>query len=270
MIYNIVLSIAGSDSSAGAGIQADIKSVSACGAYCATAITALTAQNTCGVNSVNIVSDEVVAAQIEAVMNDLEVDAIKLGMLPSSGIVENVRRTISRYGIRNVVLDPVMISTSGHLLVSECVAHEIIKNLLPLSTVITPNIMECEFISGIKIEGEADFCKAAEFFRSIGTKALLLKSGHLEGDKIRDYLYDFTSGETVVYEYDKIKTNNTHGTGCSLSSSIAAYLAQGNDVITSVKLAEDYIHEAIERGNDYTIGKGYGPINHFYKLLANE
>lgn len=263
--YDIVLSIAGSDSSAGAGIQADLKSVAACGAYCATAITALTAQNTCGVNSVNIVSDEVVKAQIEAVMDDLTVAAIKLGMLPSVGIVECVRETILKYNIENVVLDPVMIATSGDMLVSDEVANEIIKKLLPLARVITPNIPECEFICGIKIEKEEDFMKAADFFKKAGTKAILLKSGHLKGEMIRDHLYDFELGEHVVYEYDKIDTQNTHGTGCSLSSSIAAYLAQGCTISQSIQNAENYIHNAIERAT-YRLGSGHGPINHFYEL----
>lgn len=269
MEYKIVLSIAGSDSSAGAGIQADMKSVAACGAYCATAITALTAQNTCGVRSVNIVSDEVVKAQMEAVLEDLKVDAIKLGMLPSSGIVRSVRDAILNFSIENVVLDPVMIATSGDMLVSECVAGDIIQKLLPLSTVITPNVMECEFISGVKINSERDFVLAADFFKNCGAKAVLLKSGHLEGLKIRDYLYNFAENEVHVYEYDKIATKNTHGTGCSLSSAIAAYLAQGYPISESVRLAEDYIHKAIERA-DYVIGCGFGPINHFYKLESNE
>lgn len=264
MDYRIVLSIAGSDSSAGAGIQADMKSIAACGGYCATAITALTAQNTCGVKSVNIVSDEIVKAQIDAVMEDLDVRAIKLGMLPSSGIVMSVKDTILKYGVQQVVLDPVMISTSGDMLVSNLVAREIIEELLPLATVITPNIPECEFISGIKIDGESDFARAADFFRNIGTKSLLLKSGHLEGDTIRDYLYDFENEDVSIYEYPKIKTRNTHGTGCSLSSSIAAYLAQGHSIKESVRMSELYVHGAIE-GANYVIGRGFGPINHFYK-----
>lgn len=264
MEYKIVLSIAGSDSSAGAGIQADMKSVAACGGYCATAITALTAQNTCGVKSVNIVTDEVVKAQIDAVMEDLDVNAIKLGMLPSSGIVKIVKNTIMKYGVKNVVLDPVMIATSGDMLVSDSTAREIINELLPFATVITPNIPECEFISGIKIECEDDFAKAADFFRIIGTKSVLLKSGHMKGDKIRDYLYDFESGETSIYEYNRLETVNTHGTGCSLSSSIAAYLSQGYSIKDAVCKAEEYIHGAID-GAKYKIGNGHGPINHFYR-----
>lgn len=264
MEYKIVLSIAGSDSSAGAGIQADLKSVAACGSYCATVITALTAQNTCGVKSVNIVTDEVVKAQIDAVMEDLKVDALKLGMLPSSGIVQNVKNTILKYNLKNVVLDPVMIATSGDMLVSDCVAREIIKELLPLATVITPNLPECEFISGIKINAEDDFANAADFFRALGTKSVLLKSGHLKGNKIRDYLYDFQNGTVSVHEYDKIDTMNTHGTGCSLSSSIAAYLSQGYSIKDAVGQSEAYIHEAIE-GANYKIGNGHGPINHFYR-----
>ncbi|MEG0499655.1 MAG: bifunctional hydroxymethylpyrimidine kinase/phosphomethylpyrimidine kinase [Rikenellaceae bacterium] len=269
MEYKIVLSIAGSDSSAGAGIQADMKSVAACGGYCATAITALTAQNTCGVWSVNIVSDEVVKAQIDAVLEDLDVAAVKLGMLPSSGIVMSVRDAIVCHGIKNVVLDPVMIATSGDMLVSECVAREIITKLLPLATVITPNVMECEFISGLTIHGEEDFARAADFFRKLGTKAVLLKSGHLKGVKIRDYLYNFVDNEVHIFEYDKLDTQNTHGTGCSLSSAIASYLVQGYPISEAVRRAENYIHSAIA-GADYVIGHGHGPIHHFYNLRVNE
>lgn len=263
--YDIVLSIAGSDSSAGAGIQADIKSVAACGGYCATAITALTAQNTCGVESVNIVSDDIVRAQIDAVMVDLRVKAIKLGMLPSVGIVATVKEYIERYGIENVVLDPVMISTSGCTLVEDCVSRDIITKLLPLTRVITPNIPECEFICGIKITCESDFENAAHYFKKMGTRALLLKSGHLTCDMITDNLYDFETGEIHKFRYNKVNTINTHGTGCSLSSSLAAHLAQGYSLMESVRLSEEYIHGAIESAICYEVGKGHGPINHFYK-----
>ncbi len=263
--YNIVLSVAGSDSSAGAGVQADLKSVMACGAYCTMAITALTAQNTCGVQSVNIVSDDVVSAQIGAITDDMKIDALKLGMLPTRGIVERVRRLIVDNNISNVILDPVMVATSGDLLVGGDVAKEIISSLLPLATVITPNIPECEFISGIKINGEEDFAQVAEYFKGLGSRALLLKSGHLDGDMIKDHLYNFENGDHIVYEYVKIETKNTHGTGCSLSSSIAAYMAQGHGINDAVKLAEDYIHTAIASAT-YKLGNGCGPVNHFYML----
>lgn len=262
--YNIVLSIAGSDSSAGAGIQADMKSVAACGAYCATAITAITAQNTVGVDAVDIVSDEMVRAQISAVIRDLDVTAIKLGMLPSSGIVNEVHSAICSSGIKNIVLDPVMISTSGAMLVSNEVAKLIIDRLLPLTTVATPNIPECEFITGLEVKSVSDFELVADYFKERGCKSLLIKSGHLSDGDISDYLYDFTTGERHIFRFERIESKNTHGTGCSLSSSIAAYLSQGYSLAESIGKAEEYIHCAIESAG-YVIGKGFGPINHFCK-----
>lgn len=262
--YNIVLSIAGSDSSAGAGIQADMKSVAACGAYCATAITAITAQNTVGVDAVQVISGDMVKAQIIAVINDLDVKAIKLGMLPSSDIVCCIEEIIKKSEISNIVLDPVMISTSGAMLVSNEVAELIIERLLPLTTVATPNIPECEFITGIKVKTVKDFDLVADYFRERGCKSLLLKSGHFEDGDISDYLYDFTTGERMIFSFKRIDSKNTHGTGCSLSSSISAFLAQGYSLKESVSKAEDYIHTAIETAK-YVLGNGFGPINHFCK-----
>lgn len=263
--YSIVLSVAGSDSSSGAGVQADLKSITACGSYCTMAITALTAQNTCRVNSINVVADDVVHAQIEAVVSDFKIDSIKLGMLPSVGIVKCVKEAIIKYQIPNVVLDPVMISTSGDMLVDIEVAQEIIRELLPLSKVVTPNISECEFITGMKINRELDFPSIAKCFKDMGSKSLLLKGSHLGGDLISDYLYNFESDECDIFEFMKIKTLNTHGTGCSLSSSISAYLSQGYDLFSSVSKAESYIHSAISAAT-YKLGDGFGPINHFYEL----
>lgn len=263
-----VLSIAGSDSGAGAGIQADLKTVTACGGYCTTAITAITAQNTVKVNSVEIISDNMVKAQIDAIMKDFNITAIKIGMVPSKGIVEIIENTIKKYNIKNVVLDPVMIATSGDLLVSKDVAEIIIEKLLPLCSVITPNIPEAEFISKIDIKSENNFSEIADFFKQKKCKSLLLKAGHLDSEILTDYLYDFEHGITTKHSYRKIKTPNTHGTGCTLSSSIAAFLSNGENIQQAVQKAEVYLHNTIETAN-YIIGDGHGPVNHFY-MLENE
>lgn len=265
MEYSVVLSIAGSDSSAGAGIQADIKSVAATGGYCATAITALTAQNTMGVNAVSIVSADMLSAQIKAVTEDLNVKAFKLGMLPSEDIVKCVREAICSHGVANVVLDPVMVSTSGDMLVSPAVAEGIIKQLIPLATVVTPNIPECEFITGLKVSQESDFESVAQHFKALGCRALLLKSGHLSSGNIRDYLYDFVLDKQYVFEHERLTTPNTHGTGCSLSSALASYLAQGMELSEAVREAEYFVHQALTHAT-YKLGAGHGPINHLYHL----
>ena len=265
MKQRCVLSIAGSDSGAGAGIQADMKSVAACGGYCTTAITAITAQNTVGVRAIEILSEEIVKQQIEAVMEDFNITAIKIGMVPSKAIVDTIVEIIKKYNIQNVVLDPVMIATSGDMLVANEVAIHIIENLLPVCSVITPNIPESEFISKIKIDSENDFEKVAKYFATLNCKSLLLKAGHIKGDTLTDYLYDFENSNIHKHSFKKIDTPNTHGTGCSLSSSIAAFLSLGDNIQTAVEKAEQYIHEAIIKA-DYKIGEGHGPINHFYNL----
>ncbi len=263
MEQHIILSVAGSDSSAGAGIQADIKSVMACGGYCATAITALTAQNTMGVNAIEIVGIDIFSAQVDAVMNDLNVKAIKIGMLPSVDMVKYLSEVIIKSEIKNVVLDPVMVSTSGSMLVAPEVTKAIIEILMPLSTVVTPNIPECEYITGLNIAEERVFDDVARYFKNIGCKSLLLKSGHMKGGNIRDYLYDFSRDKSRVYCYERIDTINTHGTGCSLSSALATFLGMGYDIEMAVEKAEDFVHEAILSAN-YVMGGGHGAINHAY------
>lgn len=265
MKIKCVLSIAGSDSGAGAGIQADMKSVAACGGYCTTAITAITAQNTVGVSKVEILSGSIVKAQIDAVIKDFNITAIKIGMVPSIEIVDIIIDTIKSNNIKNIVLDPVMIATSGDMLVPHSVTTHIIENLLPYCSLITPNIPEAEFISNIKIDSEDNFQSVADFFSKINCKSLLLKAGHINSQVLTDYLYDFENNKKECFQYQKIDTKNTHGTGCSLSSSIAAYLSQGDTIEVAVNKAERYIHEAIEAA-DYVLGDGHGAINHFYKL----
>lgn len=262
--YKRILSIAGSDSGGGAGIQADIKAISACGGYAATAITAVTVQNTAEVRNVHLVPAAMVEAQIDAVLEDIGADAVKLGMLPTVEIVEAVARSLKRFPVPFLVLDPVMISTSGHRLIDEAAAKAIQQLLFPLATLITPNLPEATYISGISIESETDFATAAAHIRNQGASAVLLKTGHGNGPKIYDRLY--TSEGERTYGYDRIETANTHGTGCTLSAAIATYLAFGHALPEAVGLAEDYIHKAILNGREYTLGKGHGPVDHFYRF----
>ncbi len=263
--YRTVLSIAGSDSGGGAGIQADIKAISANGCYAATAITAITVQNTVGVGGVHVVPDDVVEGQIDAVLGDIGADAVKLGMLPTVGVVKAVARMLRKYKVANVVLDPVMIATSGDRLIAPEAVSAICEELLPLSTLVTPNIPEATFISGAEIASESDFGQAAARIMEMGAKAVLLKSGHLNGAELTDVLFE--PSDTHRYSFRRIDTPNTHGTGCSLSSAVAAFLALGHPLHEAVGLAEDYIHEAISSGAKYEIGKGHGPIDHFWRFF---
>ena len=262
--YKKVLSIAGSDSGGGAGIQADIKAISACGSYAMTAITAITVQNTLGVAGIHPVPSSYVADQMAAVIEDIGVDAVKIGMLPSIETVERVADVLRRYGISRVVVDPVMVSTSGSCLSGEEVMASIRELLFPLAELITPNIPEAEFLTGLTIRSDSDFAEAAAELQSQGAKNVLLKAGHCDGGTVADHLYE--GKQCTVFRYDRIETNNTHGTGCTLSSAIAAFLAQGYSLREAVERAEAYVHEAIRRGSDYAIGHGHGPLHHFYRF----
>ncbi len=262
--YKKVLTIAGSDSGGGAGIQADIKAISACGCYAMSVITAVTAQNTVGVNGIHVIPAEMISAQITSVMEDIGVDAVKLGMLPTEESIILIARLLRKYQVTKVVLDPVMISTSGSQLVSSSAVEAIRTHLFPLATVITPNISETEYVTGLTIKSEADFSKAAMVMFQQRAQAILFKTGHLEGDMLTDYLFD-NKDFICSYRYDRINTVNTHGTGCSLSSSIASYLALEYPLSKAIQLAEDYLHGAILSGSKYRFGHGHGPVHHFYK-----
>lgn len=266
--YKTVLSIAGSDSSGGAGIQADIKTVSACGAYAMTAVTAITIQNTCGVEGVEVVPADAVARQIDVVARDIAVDAVKLGMLPAAGTVAGVAAMLRRHRIPNIVTDPVMIATSGDRLVDDDAAQAIVATIFPLSALVTPNIAEAEFISGLSIRSESDFDAAAEKILATGAQSVLLKAGHLPGNRLTDRLYQVADGRIAcrTYTYERIDTPNTHGTGCTLSSAIATYLALGYLLPEAVQLAEDYLHKAILTGAAYKTGQGHGPVHHFFRF----
>lgn len=260
-----ILTIAGSDSGGGAGIQADLKSIIACGGYATTAITAVTAQNTLGVRGISILPGSIVEQQIAAVAEDIGIDALKIGMLPSVEIVDVVIDAINRYKIENVVLDTVMVASSGDMLVGGDVARHIIKNLFPLATLITPNLPESIFITGMDIRDSNLFDVAAEHMKVLGARNILIKSGHIESDNITDVLYECEKEKRHVYSYPKLYSQNTHGTGCSLSSAIATFLAQGYNMPEAVGKAEEFVHNAILNATE-KIGHGHGPINHFYKF----
>ena len=264
--YNRVLTIAGSDSGGGAGIQADIKAISAMGCYAASAITAITVQNTLGVQAVHPVPLDILEGQIDAVLSDIGADAIKIGMLHSAEVVNLVAEKIEQYGIRNVVLDPVMVSTSGHRLIEEDAVEVIKSRLMPLARVITPNLPEAEILAGTKIDGEDQFDGIARRLSDNGNVSVLLKAGHLEEDTLVDYFYNAEDGTMTLLPSKRVCTRNTHGTGCTLSSAFAAALARGEDLTAAAASAKAYIEQAIISGAEYEIGGGHGPVNHFWKI----
>lgn len=268
--YNTVLSIAGSDSGGGAGIQADIKTISACGCYASTAITAVTVQNTLGVTGVHPVPVEFVEQQIDAVLSDIGADAIKIGMLQSGEIVRCIVRMLKKYGCRNVVVDPVMVSTSGHRLIEEGAMQSLRSELLPLATVITPNIPEAEILlDGKVLDKQANLYDAAkELGERYGT-SVLLKAGHLTEEKLIDIFYNNVDGSITELPSIRINTKNTHGTGCTMSSALASALSKGLSVVEAAKFAKNFINEAIIAGADYEIGHGHGPVNHVKTLSPN-
>ncbi|MBQ3207800.1 MAG: bifunctional hydroxymethylpyrimidine kinase/phosphomethylpyrimidine kinase [Bacteroidales bacterium] len=264
--YFRVLTIAGSDSGGGAGIQADIKAISAMGCYAASAITAVTVQNTLGVQAVHPVPLDILEGQIEAVLSDIGTDAIKIGMLHSADVVNLVADMLEKYRIKNVVLDPVMVSTSGHRLIEENAVEVIKARLIPLARVITPNIPEAEILAGCRIACQADFDETARKLSDDSNVSVLLKAGHLDGESLVDYFYNAEDDTMTRLPSERIRTRNTHGTGCTLSSAFAAALAKGEDLTCAARSAKAYIEQAIISGADYEIGSGHGPVNHFYSL----
>ncbi len=266
MKYHTVLSIAGSDSGGGAGIQADIKTISACGAYASTAITAISVQNTLGVKTIYPLPQQIVAQQIEAVLDDIGADAIKIGMLNSREIVEEVSRVIHKYQIQNIVLDPVMVAGSGKkLLQNEAVLH-LKKQLIPQSRVITPNIPEASVLLGQKISKQQDLFVCARNLAEKFEVSVLLKSGHLDANELVDVFFDFEKSEITSMKSTKLHTLNTHGTGCTMSSAFATYLAQGFSLKECALKSKEYIEQSIQEGMKYEIGKGNGPVHHFCKI----
>lgn len=264
MKYPTVLSIAGSDSSGGAGIQADLKTMSALGVYGMTAITAITAQNTMGVRNSNGVSQEMVADQIDAVFEDIFPDAVKIGMLFDSQIATVVADRLRHWKPRFVILDPVMISTSGCKLISDDAIEVLIKELFPISTLVTPNKFETEFITENKLNNDEDIKVSASRMMHLGANAVLIKGGHLSGEMATDYFFENNLASPVLFSSKYIVTKNTHGTGCTLSSAIASFLALGFDLKQAVGKAKKYLTEALNYGSKVEIGKGHGPVNHSF------
>lgn len=256
-----VLTIAGSDSSGGAGIQADLKTFAAHGVFGMSVITAVTAQNTQGVFAVQDITPDVIAKQIEAIYEDIEVAAVKIGMVSQIDTITTIAAQLKRYGAKNIVADPVMVSKSGYHLLNPAAEAILVRELLPLATVVTPNIPEAEVIAGRTITTVTDMEAAARDIFALGPQYVLMKGGHLEGDST-DILFD--GQEFVYFKSPRIKTKNTHGTGCTLSSAIAANLGRGLTVAEAVAAAKEYIIIAIE--HSLSIGKGVGPTHHFYAL----
>lgn len=265
--YYRVLTIAGSDSGGGAGIQADIKTISAMGCYATSAITAVTVQNTLGVKAVHPIPLDILEGQIDAVLSDIGTDAIKIGMLYSLEVVNIVANMIEKYQVKNIVVDPVMVSTSGHRLIEENAIEVIQNRLMSLSRVITPNIPEAEILAGCKIEGEKDFEKVARLLSHHSGVSVLLKAGHLNGKYLVDYFYNAEDNTITKLPSRRIETPNTHGTGCTLSSALAAAIARGEDLTTAALSAKKYIEQAIISGAEYKIGNGYGPVNHGFNPI---
>lgn len=256
-----VLSIAGSDCSGGAGIQADIKTITAHKLYAMSVITALTAQNTTGVSGVLETPPEFVAQQIDMILTDIVPDAVKIGMVSNQEIIKIIAEKLSGYKAKNIVLDPVMISTSGSKLLQEEAIGMLVATLMPLATVITPNTMEAECLCGFSIDSKEDMQKAATEIAKSFSGSILIKGGHLK-DCSDDLLY--SQGECIWFEQTNIDNPNTHGTGCTLSSAIACNLAQGLDINNSIAQAKAYITGALKANLD--LGKGSGPLNHCWEL----
>ncbi len=255
------LTIAGSDPSGGAGIQADLKTMLANGVYGMSAITALTAQNTMGVTAISEVSPELLVQQLDAVFTDIFPDAVKTGMVSNAELIEVIAEKLSFYKAENIVVDPVMIATSGARLISKEAIAVLKERLLPLATVITPNIPEAEVLSGMKISDKADMEQAARLIADKCGCAVLLKGGHSINDA-NDLLCE--NGETAWFEGVRLDNPNTHGTGCTLSSAIASNLAKGYDLKTAVKLAKEYISGALSAMLD--LGRGSGPMDHGFNI----
>ncbi len=267
--YNTVLTIAGSDSGGGAGIQADLKTFSACGCYGMSVITAITAQNTQGVSDISPVPLSTIEKQIDAVMEDIGAKAVKVGMLHSSEVIELVARKVKQYGIKNLVVDPVMVATSGDKLLQDEAIQALQKVLLPMARVITPNIPEAEILLDQKITSQSELPEAAAGLSFNNTVSVLLKAGHLSDEQLVDVFYNAESKNQLLLESQRIATLNTHGTGCTLSSAIASFLALDESLEQAVRKGKDYINKAIQAGKDYKLGHGHGPVHHFYNLWKN-
>ena len=261
----IALTIAGSDSGGGAGIQADLKTFSALGVYGASVITALTAQNTLGVQGIHDVPADFVTAQMASVFSDLAVGATKIGMLSSPAVIDAIAAGLERHGAKNVILDPVMVATSGDRLIGPEAVERLRERLLPLALVLTPNLHEAAYLLGEDVALNEDGMRAqGERLLELGAKSVVVKGGHLDGpDSVDIFVY---SGGYGRLSSPRVPTRNTHGTGCTLSSAIAATLASGSDVVEAIVQAKDYLTDALFAADRLRVGNGAGPVHHFHAL----
>ncbi len=265
--YARVLTIAGSDSGGGAGIQADLKTFAALGCFGMSALTALTAQNTMGVRAIHAVPLDMLEAQIAAVVEDIGVDAVKIGMLHSGATVHSVAAALDRHGLARVVFDPVMVATSGATLIDREAVEVLVELMFPRALLITPNLDEAALLVGRPLASEADMEAAARQMLSMGARAVLLKGGHLQGDTVSDLLLA-AGAEPLWMRAPRIASANTHGTGCTLSSAIAAHLALGAALPEAVQKARAYVRGALEAGAAVRTGAGSGPLNHGWQPVA--
>ncbi|MCH3993480.1 MAG: bifunctional hydroxymethylpyrimidine kinase/phosphomethylpyrimidine kinase [Prevotella sp.] len=268
MFYITSLTIAGSDCSGGAGIQADIKTMSALGVYAASAITAVTVQNTQGVESVFAVDAETVKNQILAVCQDLNIKYAKVGMVYDKSTIQAILDALDVCPIPYIVVDPVMVATSGDRLMQEDALALFVKELVPKAYLLTPNIPEAEILAGMPIHNAQDIRKAAKKIAALHCPNILIKGGHLEGNEKTDVLFSFLDDgrcQEHAFKTSNVETKNTHGTGCTLSSAITSYLARGNELPQAVEQACHYVHQAIEAGSHVSIGHDHGPVDHFFE-----
>ncbi|MQY79526.1 MAG: bifunctional hydroxymethylpyrimidine kinase/phosphomethylpyrimidine kinase [Bacteroidetes bacterium] len=269
--YKKVLTIAGSDSGGGAGIQADIKTISALGCYGTTVITAITAQNTLGVNAIHPVPVNIIEKQLYAVLSDIGTDAVKIGMLHSVEIIKTVSKALIEFQVKNIVIDPVMVATSGDKLIEDNTVDALVNFLFPLADIITPNLPEANILVNYNITTTDQMIESAKKLLEFGSKSVLLKGGHLKGDILFDiYVQKNEKNEVKVFENKRIFTRNIHGTGCTLSSAIASFLACEEKMEISVEKAIDYLNKTIQHGKDYKTGEGSGPVNHFFNPKVPE
>jgi len=261
-----VLIIAGSDSSGGAGIQADIKTVTALGSYAMTAITAVTAQNTTGIISIAPIPAKEISKQIEFTSKDIKPDAIKIGMLHSEGVINSVLKSLNKIKVKKIILDPVMVAKGGTKLINNQAIKILKLKMMKKATIITPNIPEAEILAKIKIKNTRDMLRAANILLKLGAQNVLIKGGHLDSNLIQDIF--FNKKGVSIFKNRKINTKNTHGTGCTLSSAIATYYSCGKTLKKSCEMAINYVNHAI--GTEPKYGKGHGPINHLNTIIINK
>lgn len=270
--YPSVLTIAGFDSSGGAGIQADIKTISALGCYATSVLTALPVQNTTGVKSIYNIPNQAVKEQIKVVLDDIVPDAIKIGMVHTAELVYTIAETLKKYPRIPIIFDPVMVATSGHHLIEKETIDVIKNELFPMAELITPNMDEASILANFEVKTLLDIKIAGPKIITQGCNHVLLKGGHLATENLTSILFS-KDGEQKTYESKKVVSKNVHGSGCTLSSAIASFVARGFDLPTAIQYAQDYVYDSILTGKDVVIGKGNGPLNHFHqpiKAIKNE